>query len=170
MLDFSVRCYFQASNNLVSEGISSDLATESLMLCTNCKQSWKCCRSLSRSPLLNFSRKHRISTFNACLAACDTYCQSNLQSRAPRPAQSRMLSTSLNLCIIRKILVSVKILSAILGQKWLRQFYGRLEFLRSFCRETPHVHKIPRFFGGWVFWVGGEGSAVFFFLWARGFF
>ena len=50
------------------------------------------------------------------------------------------------------------------GRKWLRQSYGRLEFLRSFCRKTLHVHKIPRFRGGGVFWVGGAGSADFIFV------
>ena len=52
------------------------------------------------------------------------------------------------------------------GRKWLRQFYGHLEKMRSFCRKT-HVHKIPRFRGG-VFWVwGGGGSADFIFMGAR---
>ena len=32
--------------------------------------------------------------------------------------------------------------------KWLRHFYGRLGFFGSFCRKTPHAHKIPRFRGG----------------------
>ena len=50
----------------------------------------------------------------------------------------------------------------------MRQFYGRLEKMRSFCRKT-HVHKIPRFRGGGVFWVwgGGGGSADFIFMGAR---
>ena len=66
---------------------------------------------------------------------------------------------------VRKILlVSVKFLSAILwGRKWLRQFYGRLEKMRPFCRKT-HVHKILRFRGGGIlgFW-GGGGKCRFYF-------
>ena len=40
--------------------------------------------------------------------------------------------------------------------------------MRSFCRKD-HVHKIPRFRGGVVFWVflGGGGSADFIFMGAR---
>ena len=41
-------------------------------------------------------------------------------------------------------------------------FYGRLEFLCSFCRKTLHVHKIPRFRGG--IWGFGGGSADFIFM------
>ena len=43
--------------------------------------------------------------------------------------------------------------------------YGHVEKLRSFCRKT-HVHKIPRFGGGYfAFW--GGGSAHFIFMGAR---
>ena len=39
---------------------------------------------------------------------------------------------------------------------------------RPFCRKN-HVHKIPRFWGGGVFWVlGGGGEVPILFLWARG--
>ena len=39
--------------------------------------------------------------------------------------------------------------------------------MRPFCRKN-HVHKIPRFRGGGVFWVlGGAGSADFIFMGAR---
>ena len=57
------------------------------------------------------------------------------------------------------------------GRKWLCQFYGRLEKMRSICRKT-YVHKIPRFRGGGVFWVLGRGGGgvPILFLWARGFF
>ena len=49
----------------------------------------------------------------------------------------------------------------------MRQFYGRLEKRRSFCRKN-HVHKIPRFLGGGLFWVlGGGGNADFIFMGAR---
>ena len=37
-----------------------------------------------------------------------------------------------------------------------------MEKLRSFCRKT-HVHKIPRFKGGGVFWVLGGGECRFYF-------
>ena len=43
----------------------------------------------------------------------------------------------------------------------MRQFYGHLEKMRSFCRKN-HVRKIPLFLGG-VFW-GGGGSADFIFM------
>ena len=51
------------------------------------------------------------------------------------------------------------------GRKWVRQFYGRLEFLLSFCRKTSTSIKslvlggggIVGFFGG-----GGEGRLYFF--------
>ena len=48
------------------------------------------------------------------------------------------------------------------GRKWLRQFYGRLEFLRSFCRKNP-AHKIPRFGEGGGFWVLGGGVPILFY-------
>ena len=48
----------------------------------------------------------------------------------------------------RKSVMSVKFPPAILGRKWLRQFYGRLAFFSSFCWENPHAHKIPPFRGG----------------------
>ena len=51
-------------------------------------------------------------------------------------------------------LVSVKFVSAILGPEWLRQFYGRLEkCVRSAGKS--HVHKIPRFGGGYFGFGGG---------------
>ena len=50
----------------------------------------------------------------------------------------------------------------------MRQFYGRLEKKRPFCRKS-HVHKIPRFRGGGYFGFlgGGGGSADFIFMGAR---
>ena len=54
------------------------------------------------------------------------------------------------------------------GWKWLRQVYGRLEKLRSFCRNTD-MPKKSSFWGGGVilgFW-GGWGSADFIFMGAR---
>ena len=56
---------------------------------------------------------------------------------------------------IRKILVSWNSCPQFWGRKWLRQVYGRLEKMRPFCRKS-HVHKIPRFRGGYFgFWGGG---------------
>ena len=59
----------------------------------------------------------------------------------------------------RKILVSVKCLSVILGPEMGAPILWTPGKMRSFCRKT-YVHKIPRFFwgGGWVFWVFGGGS------------
>ena len=45
----------------------------------------------------------------------------------------------------------------------MRQFYGHLEKMRSFCRKN-HVRKIPLFWGGFL---GGGGSADFIFMGAR---
>ena len=67
---------------------------------------------------------------------------------------------------IRKILVSVKFVSAILGPEMGAPILWTPGKMRSFCRKT-HVHKIPRFGGGGVFWVWGGGSADFIFMGAR---
>ena len=57
------------------------------------------------------------------------------------------------------------------GRKWLRQFYGHLENMPSFCRRNLRVHKIPRFRGGYLGVFRGGGVKVpILFLWARGFF
>ena len=71
----------------------------------------------------------------------------------------------------RKILVSVKfVCPQFWGRRWVRQFYGRLEKCVLSAGKT-HVHKIPRFREGGVFWVfGGGGGVPILFLWARGFF
>ena len=45
----------------------------------------------------------------------------------------------------------------------MRQFYGHLEKMRSFCKKN-HVRKIPLFRGGGF---GGGGSADFIFMGAR---
>ena len=62
--------------------------------------------------------------------------------------------------ILRKIMVSVKMF-AILGRKWLRQFYGRL--------KTSMPIKFP-VFGGGTFFLGGGGGADYIFMGARIFF
>ena len=55
---------------------------------------------------------------------------------------------------------------AILGWKWLRQFYGRLAFFGSFC---CHAHKIPPFRGVGLELLGGGVEVSILFLWAWGF-
>ena len=72
------------------------------------------------------------------------------------------------LFLFRKILVSVKFCPQFWGRKWVRQFYGRLEFLLSFCRKISMSIKFL-VLGGGHFGFGGGGSADFI-LWARGFF
>ena len=50
------------------------------------------------------------------------------------------------------------------GRKWLRQFYGHVEKLRSFCRKT-HVHKFLVLGGGGIlgfFWGGGKCRFYFY--------
>ena len=93
--------------------------------------------------------------------------------------------------MIRKILVSVKFLSAILGPEMAAPILWAPRISVFFLQENLHVHKIPRFRGG-VFWVWGGGECPFYFygrgdfsdmrfcggggevpilfLWARGFF
>ena len=67
----------------------------------------------------------------------------------------------------RKILVSVKLVSAILGPEMAASILWTPGKMRSFCRKT-HVHKIPRFRGwGILGFGGGGGSADFIFMGAR---
>ena len=61
------------------------------------------------------------------------------------------------------IQMSVKFVSAILGPEMAAPIVWTPGKMRSCCRKT-HVHKIPRFRGG--FW-GGGGSADFIFMGAR---
>ena len=70
--------------------------------------------------------------------------------------------------MVRKILVSVKFVSAILGPEMAAPILWTPGKMRSFCRKTC-VHKIPRFFGGGILGFGGGGGQILF-LWARGFF
>ena len=67
---------------------------------------------------------------------------------------------------IRKILVSVKFVSAILGPEMGAPILWTPGKMRSFCRKN-HVRKIPLF---WGFFFGGGGGVPILFLWARGFF
>ena len=64
---------------------------------------------------------------------------------------------------VRKILVSVKFVSAILGPEMAAPILWTPGKNAFFLQENLHVHKIPRFFLG-----GGEVPILF--LWARGFF
>ena len=58
---------------------------------------------------------------------------------------------------IRKILVSVKVMSAILGPEMAAPVLWTPGKMLSFCRKT-YVHKIPRFRGGGYFGFGGGGG------------
>ena len=74
-------------------------------------------------------------------------------------------SDSMQLEITKKPRVRKIFCTQFWGRKWLREFYGRLECLRSFCRNT----SMPINFlllGGRVYWVlgGGGGSADFIFM------
>ena len=68
--------------------------------------------------------------------------------------------------IFRKILVSIKFLSAILGPEMGASILWTHGKMRSFCRKNLHVHKIPPFRGVY-FGFGGGGSADFIFTGAR---
>ena len=69
---------------------------------------------------------------------------------------------------VRKILVSVKLLSAILGPEMGASILWTPGKMHSFCRKKNHVHKIPRFRGGGgILGFGGGGSADFIFMGAR---
>ena len=54
--------------------------------------------------------------------------------------------------LIRKILVSVKFVSAILGPEMAAPILWAPAKMRSFCGKT-YVHKIPRFRVGWGYFV-----------------
>ena len=74
-----------------------------------------------------------------------------------------------SLAIFRKILVSVKFVSAILGPEMAAPILWTPGKMRSFCRKT-HVHKILVLGGGYFGFGGGGGEVPILFLWARGFF
>ena len=86
----------------------------------------------------------------------------------PGAGLALMVKSVANRFLIRKILVSVKFVSAILGPEMAAPILWAPGKMRPFCRKN-HVHKISRFRGG-VFWVwggGGGGSADFIFMGAR---
>ena len=64
---------------------------------------------------------------------------------------------------IRKILVSVKFVSAILGPEMGASILWTPGKMRSFLQEKTHVHKIPRFRGGGYFGFWGGGECRFYF-------
>ena len=70
----------------------------------------------------------------------------------------------------RKVLVSVKLLSAILGPEMGAPILWTPGKNAFFLQEKTHVHKIPRFRGGYFGFLGGGGGVPILFLWARGFF
>ena len=66
---------------------------------------------------------------------------------------------------VRKILVSLKYLSAIVGPETAAPILWTPGKMRPFCRKS-YVHKIPRFRGG-VFWVLGGGGKCRFYFYGR---
>ena len=74
---------------------------------------------------------------------------------------------ALDLLKLRRILVSAKFVSAILGPEMAAPIVWTPRISAFFLQENLHSHKIPLFLGG-VFWVWGGGVPILFF-WARGF-
>ena len=68
--------------------------------------------------------------------------------------------------LYQKILVSVKMFARNSGAGNGCPIYGCLEKLRSLCRKTCHVHKIPRFRGGGG--ILGWGGKCRFYFYGRG--
>ena len=60
-----------------------------------------------------------------------------------------------------------KFVSAILGPEMAARILRTPGKMPSFCRKTLHVHKIPRFRGGGIWFWGGGGSADSIFMGAR---
>ena len=69
---------------------------------------------------------------------------------------------------VRKILVSVKFVSAILGPEMAAPILWTPGKNAFFLQENLHVCKIPRFRGGGVFWVWGGGGECRFYFYGRG--
>ena len=94
----------------------------------------------------------------------------NIQPRSFQCMQSIFCMVSRQMSYpenIRKVLVSVKFLSAILGPEKAAPILWTPRISAFFLQEKNlHVHKIPRCSGG--FWVGGgRGSADFIFMGAE---
>ena len=77
-------------------------------------------------------------------------------------------NTSANSFVFRKILVSVKFLSAILGPEMAAPLLWAPATFAFFLQVNLPVHKIPRFRGGYFGLGGGEVPILF--LRARQFF
>ena len=77
-------------------------------------------------------------------------------------------SSAMLLALVRKVLVSVKFLSAILGPVMGASILWTPEKNAFFLQEKT-MSKNPRFRGG-VFWVLGGGGVPILLLWARGLF
>ena len=63
----------------------------------------------------------------------------------------------------QKNLVSVKFVSAILGPEMAAPILWTPGKKRPFCRKNLHVHKIPRFRGGYLGFFFGGGECRFYF-------
>ena len=69
-----------------------------------------------------------------------------------------------NLVVFRKILVSVKFLSAILGPEMAAPILWTRGKMRSFCRKKALSIKFRVLGGGGILGFGGGGSADFIFM------
>ena len=90
----------------------------------------------------------------------------SLSTPGSTPLSTRFPRARLGALIVRKILVSVKFLSAILGPEIAAPIVWAPR-TSVFSQENLHIHKIV-VLGGRLFWAGGEVPILF--LWARGFF
>ena len=75
---------------------------------------------------------------------------------APKTPKSTTTDLTPHLRPSEKSLMSVTFRPQFEGRSWLREFYGRLGFVGSFCRKTLHAHNIPHFGGVLGFLLGGE--------------
>ena len=70
--------------------------------------------------------------------------------------------------MFRKILVSVKSVSAILRPEMAAPILWAPRISVFFLQENLHVHKIPRFRGGGILGLGGGGGEVPILFYGRG--
>ena len=105
-----------------------------------------------RSPRHGSVFKTRVKLSTKCASVFQTRTWAHLRFGIAR------FSTS-----IRKILVSVKCLSAILGPQMAASILWTPGIFAFFLQENLHVHKIPRFRGGYLgFFLGGECRLYFY--------